>query len=107
MNRLSRRGAGGLIKLKIIDIDRLKIIETLIHYRKEYTGSIILMDSMAKIMRKDIKFAIEYKPVGEPAISVDFGTDKSDELSALVPTIIKKISKLDSDGVLAALHRNS
>ena len=88
--------------MKLIDIDRLKIIENHIHYIKEYEGSAVLMDNLMKIKRSDIKFSIEYKPVGDHDIKLFF--NDSALLEPLVPKIKEKITKLDHDGILSNLH---
>lgn len=93
--------------MRIIDIDRLVEIENHIYYIKIYKGSIILMDKNAKIVRKDIKFSIEYKPVGDPVISVTILDEEDLPLDHLLPNIRKKIEKLDKDGTLASATRGS
>ena len=91
--------------MKIIDIDRLKILDSHIYYIKEYVGSAVLIDNFMKICRSDIKFSIEYKPVGENEIKVSFFQDQS-KLDKLLPKLKEKIAKLDQDGVLSNLHKN-
>jgi len=90
--------------MKIIDIDRLKILDSHIYYIKEYEGSAVLMDNFMKVCRSDIKFSIEYKPVGEHDIRVSFFQEES-KLEKLLPKLKEKISKLDQDGVLSNLHK--
>lgn len=91
--------------MRLIDIDRLKLIENHIHYIKEYEGSAVLMDKMAKIVRNDIKFSLEYKPMGEPEIKVNFLNTPSFSIDPLIPKIKEKIYKMDQDGILANLHK--
>ncbi|HOV13843.1 MAG TPA: hypothetical protein PK771_06130 [Spirochaetota bacterium] len=91
--------------MKLIDIDRLKLIENHIHYIKEYEGSCVLMDKMAKIARNDIKFSIEYKPMGAPDIKVNFLGDVAFPVDALIPKVKERIQKMDHDGTLANLHK--
>lgn len=93
--------------MRIIDIDRLVEIDNHIYYIKVYKGSVILMDNMAKIMRKDVKFSIEYKPVGDPNISVTIIDDESTSYDGIIPAIKKRIEKLDKEGVLAAAVKGS
>ncbi len=91
--------------MKLIDIDRLKLIENHIHYIKEYEGSCVLMDKMAKILRSDIKFSIEYKPVGMPDVKVNFLNKMSFPLESILVKVKEKIQKMDQDGTLSSLHK--
>lgn len=81
------------------------MVDNHIHYIKEYEGSAVIMDQSMKIIRKDLSFSIEYKPLGTPEIKVKIADsdDKTEQL--LVPKILKKISKMDGEGVLAQLHK--
>lgn len=91
--------------MKVIDIDRLRLIDNHIHYIKEYEGSVVLMDKLARIVRNNIKFTIEYKPMGEPDIKVNFIDSPVYPTTELIPKLKEKIQKLDENGTLAALHR--
>jgi hypothetical protein len=91
--------------MKLIDIDRLKMIESHIHYRKLYEASAVLMDKSARIKRTDIKFSVEYKPVGDPDIKVEFVNQPDFPAESVIPKIIDKISVMDSSGILAGLSR--
>lgn len=91
--------------MKLIDIDRLRIIENHIHYIKEYEGSIIVMDKMAKIMRNEIKFSLEYKPMGDPNVKVDFKEEPPFKPEILMHKIMERIHKMDKDGTLSNLHK--
>ena len=51
--------------MKIIDIDKLIEIDNHIYYIKIYRGSLLLMENNSQIVRKDITFSIEYKPIGD------------------------------------------
>ncbi len=91
--------------MRVIDIDRLKLIDNHIHYIKEYEGSLIIMDKLMRIKRSNIKFSIEYKPVGPHDIKILY-LEEEDQKDILIPKIKEKITKLDNDGILAALHKN-
>ncbi|OHD12457.1 MAG: hypothetical protein A2086_07325 [Spirochaetes bacterium GWD1_27_9] len=91
--------------MRLIDIDRLKIIDNHIHYIKEYEGSVVLMDKMAKIIRNDIKFSLEYKPMGDPEVKVSFVEPPDFNADHLIPKIKEKIFKLDREGTLSNLHK--
>jgi hypothetical protein len=90
--------------MKVIDIDRLTLIDNHIHYIKEYEGSAVLMDKLARIIRNNIKFSIEYKPMGDPDIKVNFIDSPICPTSELIPKLKEKIQKLDQNGTLAALY---
>lgn len=90
--------------MKVIDIDRLKIEENHIHYIKCYFGCAILMDKFHKIKRNDLKFSIEYKPMGDPDIKIDFLTPPDFPVADIIPKLKEKIQKMDNDGILSALH---
>lgn len=92
--------------MKVIDIDRLKLIDNHIHYIKEYEGSVIIMDKMMKIRRSNIKFSIEYKPVGPHEIKINYFEAGDLPQDTILPKIKERINKLDKDGTLAALHKN-
>jgi hypothetical protein len=91
--------------MKIIDIDNITLIDSHIHYRKEYEGSAVLMDKMSKIIRNNIKFSIEYKPIGDPDIKVVFPESPNFPTTELIPKLKEKIHKMDQNGTLAALHK--
>jgi hypothetical protein len=91
--------------MKVIDIDRLRIIENHIHYIKEYEGSVVLMDKTSRIIRNELKFSIEYKPMGEPDIKVNFVDSPACPVTDIIPKIKEKIQKLDQNGTLSALHK--
>jgi len=92
--------------MKVIDIDRLKLIDNHIHYIKEYEGSVIIMDKLMKIKRSNIKFSIEYKPIGPHEIKILYLEENDLPKDILLPKIKEKINKLDKEGILAALHKN-
>ncbi|HOJ63874.1 MAG TPA: hypothetical protein PLE45_05585 [Spirochaetota bacterium] len=92
--------------MRVIDIDRLKLIDNHIHYIKEYEGSVILMDNKMQIKRSGIKFSIEYKPIGPHEIKIHYLEDNNLPRDIIFPKIKERIVKLDKDGVLAALHKN-
>jgi hypothetical protein len=94
--------------MKLIDVDKIKAMESHIHYIKIYQGSAIFLDNNAKICRHDIKFSIEYKPIGEPDIKIHF-LDKSEFHSndTIMEKIKKKISELDNKGILSEVLKNS
>jgi hypothetical protein len=89
--------------MTIIDIDRLEIMESHIHYLKEYKGSLVFMDKKHSIHRSKIEFSIEYKALQDPTITVTFTDELPFPVDQLVPKIEKKIRDLDGRGTLAAL----
>jgi hypothetical protein len=91
--------------MKLIDIDRLTIVENHIHYIKSYLGCAVLMDKMHKIVRNELKFSIEYKPMGDPDIKVTFISPPDYPLTDLMPKLKEKIQKLDQEGTLSALNK--
>jgi hypothetical protein len=91
--------------MKLIDIDRLKIEENHVHYIKSYFGCAILMDKTHKILRNELKFSIEYKPMGEPDIKINFINQPDFPIDELMPKLKEKIQKMDDAGILAALHK--
>jgi len=88
--------------LRIIDIDKLIEIDNHIYYIKLYKGSLMLMNNMGQIIRKEIKFSIEYKPVGDPVILAEILETDNLKIDHIMPNIIKRIEKLDKDGVLSS-----
>jgi len=90
--------------MKVIDIDRLILVDNHIHYIKIFEGSAIFMDKMARIVRNAVKFSIEYKPMGEPDIKVNFSEEPSFTTDEIMQKLKEKIQKLDQNGTLAALH---
>ncbi|MCG8572727.1 MAG: hypothetical protein MJB14_21555 [Spirochaetes bacterium] len=93
--------------MRLIDIDRLEMVDDHIHYRKRYEASIILMDNKHQIKRNAISFSIEYRPVGDPLIDIKFINADNIMMDKLIPKVKQKITQLDHDGVLAALHRKN
>jgi hypothetical protein len=91
--------------MKLIDIDRLKIEENHVHYIKSYFGCAILMDKSHNIRRNELKFSIEYKPLGDPEIKIDFLTQPDFPITELMPKLKEKIQKMDNEGILSALHK--
>lgn len=91
--------------MRLIDIDRLKIIENHIHYIKEYEASVVMMDKNARIVRNEIKFAIEYKPLGEPEIKINFLEPPDYPIDPILSKMKEKIQKLDKEGTLSDLHK--
>ena len=91
--------------MRLIDIDRLKIIENHIHYIKEYEASVVMMDKNARIVRNEIKFAIEYKPLGDPEIKITFLETPDYPIDTVLSKMKEKIQKLDKEGTLSDLHK--
>lgn len=67
----------------------------------------MLMNNMGQILRKDIKFSIEYKPVGDPVINAEILESDNLKIEQVMPGVIKRIEKLDREGILASATRGS
>ncbi len=88
--------------MKLIDVDKLEVIDSHIHYIKIYKGSAIFLDNRANICRFEVKFSIEYKPIGDPEIKIQF-IDKPDFMqdASVLDKVKRKITELDDKGVLS------
>lgn len=86
--------------MKLIDIDRVKVINEHIHYRKEYEGSALLMDNNAIISRYKIKFSFEHSAIGKPKIFVEFIEQPNYPIIKLIDKLKDKIKQMDSKGEL-------
>ena len=91
-----------LVKMQLIDIDRLEEIESFIHYRKNYKASAIIMAANAQIERYDVKFSIEFKPLGDPDIKVNFETHPHFPVAKLIKKMKDKIQEMNSNGSLSS-----
>lgn len=91
--------------MKLIDVDKIKVIENHIHYIKLYEASAVLMDLKSNIYRFEIKFTIEHKPIGSPQVTVTFKEHPHFPIAALISKIKAKIYELDSNGILASVHK--
>lgn len=92
--------------MKLIDIDRLKPIESHIHYIKIYKGSAILMDMQHRIHRFNVEFTIEYKPIGNPEIQIKFIDHPHFPIINIVKKMKTKILDLDTKGILEEVYKN-
>jgi len=90
--------------MKLIDIDKLVVIDNHIHYLKVYRGSVILMDKSSKIYRFNIQFSIEYKPIGNPDIAVKFLDHPHFPITGIMKKVKKRIQELDDKGILSNAH---
>jgi|GEM_PF-1305399 len=90
--------------MKLIDVDKLKVIDNHIHYIKIYQASAILMDNASSIFRFKIEFSIEYKPIGDPEIKIKFIDHPHFPITNLIPKIKTKIYDLDKKGILSDAH---
>jgi hypothetical protein len=87
--------------MKLIDIDRLEISKSHIHYIKSYKGRVILMNKQAEILSYYIQFSLEHKPVGLPEIKINFIENPHLPMDEVMPKIISKIYELNDKGALA------
>ena len=81
--------------MKLIDIDRIHYLENHIFYIKEFDASVVVMDNRMQIHRYDMRFAIEYKPLGDTIIIFK---QLSPELEPIKEKILTKIKAMDQDG---------
>ena len=81
--------------MKLIDIDRIHYLESHIFYIKEFDSSVVVMDRRMQIHRYDMRFAIEYTPLGETRITFK---QISPELEPIKEKILNKIKAMDQDG---------
>ncbi len=81
--------------MKLIDIDRIHYLESHIFYIKEFDASVVVMDNRMQIHRYDMRFAIEYKPLGDTVIVFK---QLSPELDPIKDKILNKINTMDQNG---------
>ena len=81
--------------MKLIDIDRIHYLENHIFYIKEFDASVVVMDNRMQIHRYDMRFAIEYKPLGDTIIIFK---QLSPELEPIKDKILNKIKTMDQNG---------
>ena len=81
--------------MKLIDIDRIHYLESHVFYIKEFDASVVVMDNRMQIHRYDMRFAIEYKPLGDTNITFK---QISPELESIKEKIRTKIQAMDQDG---------
>jgi hypothetical protein len=87
--------------MKIIDIDRLEMLFSHIHYIKRYKGRIVMMNKQAEIERINIQFSIEHKPLGLPDVKINFEDKPHFPVEELLPKIKNKIYELNDKGALS------
>ena len=81
--------------MKLIDIDRIHYLESHVFYIKEFDASVVVMDNRMQVHRYDMRFAIEYKPLGDTNITFK---QISPELESIKEKIRTKIQAMDQDG---------
>ena len=81
--------------MKLIDIDRIHYLESHVFYIKEFDSSVVVMDKRMQVRRYDMRFAIEYKPLGDTTITFK---QMSPELEPIKDKIRTKIQAMDQDG---------
>ena len=81
--------------MKLIDIDRIHYLESHVFYIKEFDSSVVVMDNRMQIHRYDMRFAIEYKPLGDTVITFK---QISPELEPIKEKLLNKIKIMDQDG---------
>ena len=81
--------------MKLIDIDRIHYLESHVFYIKEFNASVVVMDNRMQVHRYDMRFAIEYKPLGDTNITFK---QISPELESIKEKIRTKIQAMDQDG---------
>lgn len=57
--------------MKIIQIDKLALIDNHIYYIKKYVGNVVFLNKHSRIVRADIKFTLEIGALGDFKVSVD------------------------------------
>jgi hypothetical protein len=93
--------------MKLVDIDKLVALDSHIDYIKKYQGSVIFMNKQMQIYRYNIKFVIEYKPIGDPDIKINFLEHPHFPIVNLISKIKKKIQELDYNGILSTIHNDN
>lgn len=91
--------------MKLIDIDRLKEIDSHIHYIKIYRGSTILMGTNSQIFRFEVEFSVEHKPIGPPEIKISFIEHPHFPLATIIKKMKDKIMDMNNNGVLATINK--
>lgn len=88
--------------MRIVDIDKLILLDSHIYYIKRYKGSVALLNDTSRVIRVDIQFAIEYKPMGEPTVSLE-KLDLEECPEKLQLAIKTKILNMDKEGVFSSV----
>lgn len=87
--------------MKIVQIDKLVLIDNHIYYIKKYLGSVVFLNEKSRIIRADMGFTLEIGALGDFKVSID----KIDLDSRLVTDSIKneikdKILVMEQQGEL-------
>lgn len=91
--------------MKLIDIDKVEVIEDHIHYIRVYDGSAIFMDKKSAIFRHSIQFTVEHKPLGAPVIKVKFIDHPHIPVVNILQKVKEKIIEMEKNGILAASRK--
>ncbi|MCH5149987.1 MAG: hypothetical protein J1G30_04895 [Spirochaetales bacterium] len=57
--------------MKIVQIDKLVLIDNHIYYIKKYLGSVVFLNEKSRIIRADVVFTLEIGALGDPNVSID------------------------------------
>jgi hypothetical protein len=57
--------------VKIVQIDKLVLIDNHIYYIKKYVGNVVFLNKRSRIIRADMGFTLEFGALGDFKISID------------------------------------
>lgn len=57
--------------MKIVQIDKLVLIDNHIYYIKKYLGSVVFLNKKSRIIRADMGFTLEIGALGDFNVSID------------------------------------
>ena len=57
--------------MKIVQIDKLVLIDNHIYYIKKYVGNVVFLNKRSRIIRADMGFTLEFGALGDFKISID------------------------------------
>ena len=57
--------------MKIVQIDKLVLIDNHIYYIKKYVGNVVFLNEKSRIIRTDLGFTLEIGALGDFKVSID------------------------------------
>jgi protein-tyrosine phosphatase len=87
-------------RMKIIEIKDIERKDIPLHYRNEYTGKLVYVNTGNQHSEKRLEFTVERSPVGTPTISVQILDDIDYPLVPAIRSVKSHILQLDKEGKL-------
>jgi len=86
--------------MKVLELRDIKKKESLVHYRRVFTGSAVLELVQEKKVNKPVEFILEHTPTGKTNIQVQLLDDINYPLVPAIKSLKEYISDLESKGLL-------